>query len=158
MPQATTEQRHKLNRDPIRDPHIALLEFQEDGQAAVNRAAVNNEDVTFEGNTFYKASIDVIFPETGGDAVEARLVASNVDRQLGRSVDSARLRVGCRMVLVDASNMDEPIIDTKNMLVIASASGDSERITATLGARADIMDPVPFKRTTKQDFPGVWLA
>lgn len=158
MPQVTPAQRHKLNRDPIRDPHIALLEFKEDGQAAISRAAINNEDVTFEGNLFNRASIDVIFPETGGDAVEAKLVASNVDRQIGRAIDAARLRVGCRMVLVDATNVDEPIIDTKNMLVITSASGDSEKISATLGARADIMDPVPFKRTTKQDFPGVWLA
>lgn len=157
MPSVTDAQRHKLNRDPVSDPHIVLLEFREDGQAAVQRAAINSEDVTFEGNVFSRASIDAVFPGTGDEAVEARLTASNVDRILGRALDAARLRVGCRLILVDASDMSV-VIDTANLMVIRSGSGDSTSISVSLDSRADILDPVPSKRTTKQDFPGVWLA
>ena len=159
MPNPTPGQRHTLNRDPVSDEHIVLLEFQEDGTRAVHRAAVNTEDVTFEGETFYRAGIDVILPQTGEEAQEAQLVAPNVDRQLGRALDSARLRVGCRMILVNFRNMDAgPIIDTGNLLVISSASIDADQISTTLGPRADLDDPYPPRRTTKQEFPGVWIA
>lgn len=158
MPVVSDAQRHKVNRDPIRDPHIILLEFQEDGQDAVNRAAINTENVTFEGNEFLRAQIGVVLPETGGDDTAAQLVASNVDRTLGRALDAATQRINCRMILVDVANPDEAIIDTKNLMVIATATANSEEVNAALGPRASLQEPVPARRTTRQQFPGVWFA
>lgn len=158
MPVVSDAQRHKVNRDPIRDPHIVLLEFQEDGQAAVNRAAINTEDVIFQGEVFDRAQVDVILPETGGDDTSASLVASNVDRILSRVLDAATQRINCRIILVDVSVPDVAIIDTRNLLVLSSASATSEEVNARLGPRASLQEPVPNRRTTRQQFPGVWLA
>lgn len=158
MVSPTSAQRHKLNRDPVSDPHIILLEFQEDGQSAINRAAINTEDVVFEGNTFYKAGIDIQLPSTQDGETQAQMVASNIDRVLGRALNAATQRINVRMILVDASDLTTAIIDTKNLMVISQASGNSTKVSGSLGPRAGLLEPVPFKRTTKQDFPGIWLA
>jgi hypothetical protein len=158
MPNPTDAQRHKLNRDPIRDPHIILLEFQEDGQAAINRAAINTEDVIWNGNTYYKSSIDIQLPVTGDNETRATMTASNIDRLLSRAIDSANQRINVRMILIDYAAPETAIIDTKNLLVIPSASGDANSVTADLGPRATLLEPVPSKKTTKLEFPGIWLA
>jgi hypothetical protein len=158
MPNPTDAQRHKLNRDPIRDPHIILLEFQEDGQAAINRAAINTEDVIWNGNTYYRSSIDIQLPVTGDNETRAIMTASNIDRLLSRALDCANQRISVRMILIDYAAPEVPIIDTKNLLVIPSASGDTNSVSADLGPRATLLEPIPFKKTTKQEFPGIWLA
>ncbi|MEH6727447.1 MAG: hypothetical protein V7703_14890 [Hyphomicrobiales bacterium] len=159
MPAATTEQRHKLNRDPIIDPHVILIEFQEDGESAVERAALNNENIIWEGNTYFRSDIEVQTPSTGDGEISAQLVASNVDRYLSRALDSAKQRINVRIILIDTAEPTTPIIDTQNLLVMPSASANDEgSISAQLAARVGLLEPVPFKRTTKAAFPGVWLA
>lgn len=158
MPTPTEAQRHKLNRDPIVDPHIVLLEFKEDGYAEVHRAAINTEDVEWNGETYFRAAIAVELPATADGETRAQLVASNIDRILSRALNAARQRINVRMILIDTSAPDMPIIDTKNLLVIPSASGNAETITAQLGPRAGLLEPIPFKQTTKADFPGIWFS
>lgn len=159
MPTVTDAQRHKLNRDPITDPHIILIEFQEDGESAVERAALNNENIVWNGETYYRSDIEVQTPSTSDGEISAQLVASNVDRYLSRALDSATQRINVRIILIDTAAPDEPIIDTKNLLVMPSASANDEgSVSAQLAARVGLLEPVPFKRTTKAAFPGVWLA
>jgi CheY-like chemotaxis protein len=157
MPTVTDAQRHKVNRDPISDPHIVLIEFQEDGQSAIERVAINNEDVTWRGETYTRAAIDVTMPSTGDGEVTAQLEAANVDRILSRAIDGATQRINVRLILIDIAAPDTPIIDTKNLMVIPSAQG-GDVIVAQLGARASGQEPIPFKRTTKAHFPGIWFA
>lgn len=157
MPDVTAAQRHKLNRDPVSDPHIVLVEFQEDGQAAINRAAINTEDVIWGGETYYRAAIDIQLAGSGGDEARATMVASNVDRLLSRALNSATQRVNVRLILIDYAT-GEALIDTKNLLVIPAATATAEDISADLGPRASLLEPIPFKRTTKSEFPGIWLA
>lgn len=159
MPDVTTAQRHKLNRDPIADPHIVLVEFQEDGQEAINRAAINTEDVVWGGETYYRAAIDIQLAGSGGDEARATMVASNIDRLLSRALNSATQRVNVRLILIDYSEpANLALIDTRNLMVIAAATATAEEISADLGPRASLLEPVPFKRTTKPEFPGIWLA
>lgn len=159
MPTVTDAQRHKLNRDPVADPHVILLEFQEDGHEAIERAALNNEDIIWGGNTYYRSDIEVQTPSTGDGEISAQLVASNVDRYLSRALDSATQRINVRIILIDTVNPDQPIIDTKNLLVMPTAAADDEgSVSAQLAARVGLLEPVPFRRTTKVQFPGVWLA
>lgn len=158
MPEATDSQRHKLNRDPVRDPHVILLEFQEDGQDSILRVAVNTEDVTWEGNLYTRAAIHITFPQSGGGDTRAQLAASNVNRALSRALNAATRRISCRLILIDVANDTVPLIDTANLLVIPSASGRADKVTAELAPRASLLEPVPAKRTTKQDFAGIWLA
>lgn len=158
MPTPTEAQRHKLNRDPVADPHLILLEFQEDGKSLVHRAAINTEDVTWEGDVYSRASISVELPQTGDGETSAQLVASNIDRILGRAINSATQRINVRLILIDSALPDAAIIDTKNLLVIPSASGSATQVSATLAPRASLLEPVPAKQTTKADFPGIWLA
>lgn len=158
MPTPTPAQRHKLNRDPVVDPHIILLEFQEDGKSFVHRAAINTEDVTFEGNVFSRAAISVELPQTADGETSAQLVASNIDRVFGRAINSATQRINVRLILIDAALPDAAIIDTKNLLIMPSASGSATQVSAALAPRASLLEPVPSKQTTKADFPGIWLA
>lgn len=158
MPVPTTEQRHKLNRDPIRDPHIILLEFQEDGRSMVHRAAINTENVEWRGNTYVRAAMLVELPETRDGETRAQIVISNVDRIFSRAMNAASQRINCRLILIDIGAPDVPLIDTMNLLVIPSASGTSTSITGQLAPRATLLEPVPHRQTTKQDFPGVWLS
>lgn len=158
MPVPTAAQRHKLNRDPVADPHIVLLEFQEDGKSMVHRAAINTEDFTWRGEVYSRASIGVELPETGDGETRAQVVASNVERIFSRALSAAVQRINVRVILIDVAAPDLPIIDTRNLLVIPSASGNAERITAQLAPRASLQEPVPHRQTTKADFPGVWLA
>lgn len=159
MPAVSSATRHTLNRDPIVDAHVILLEFQEDGATDVLRVAVNNEDVVFDGQTYTRSAIQVHPPSSGGDDPTASLSVSNVDREVGKVLDACRKRINVRLMVVDTGNLTaDPIIDTRNLMVIPSASGDTVQVTAQLGPRADQQEPVPFQRTTRQMFPGVWVA
>jgi len=158
MPTPSSSQRHELNRDPIQSPHIILLEFQEDGKSLVHRAAINTEDVVWQGNTYTRAAIQIELPETRDGETRARGTISNVDRFFSRAVDSARQRINCRLILVNVDAPDVALIDTMNLLVIPNASGRSDSISFELAPRAGLLEPVPAKQTTKQDFPGIWLG
>tara|TARA_R110000851_G_C13102466_1_gene568879 strand:- start:15090 stop:15566 length:477 start_codon:yes stop_codon:yes gene_type:complete len=158
MPTPTTAQRHKLNRDPVADPHLILLEFQEDGKSFVHRAAINTEDVEWNGETYSRAAISVQLPQTADGETSAQLVASNIDRILGRAINAATQRINVRLILIDFAAPDAAIIDTRNLLVIPSASGSATQVTAQLAPRASLLEPVPSKQTTKAEFPGIWLA
>lgn len=159
MPTVSDAQRHKLNRDPVSDPHVILIEFQEDGQSVIERAALNNEDIVWNGETYYRSDIEVQTPSTGDGEISAQLVASNIDRYLSRALDGARQRINVRLILIDTAAPDTPLIDTLNLMVMPGASAsDDGTVSAQLAARAGLLEPVPFKRTTKVEFPGVWLA
>lgn len=158
MPVPSDSQRHKLNREFIEDPHVILLEFQEDGKSLVHRAAINTEDVVWQGETYVRAAVSVELPETRDGETRAQVVASNIDRIMSRALNSATQRINVRLILIDIAAPDMPLIDTVNLLVIPNASGNSEQITAQLEPRASLLEPVPFKQTTKAEFPGIWLA
>lgn len=157
MPSVTSAQRHKLNRDPVSDPHVILLEFQEDGQAVIERAAINTEDIVWNGNTYVAAAIDVVAPMSGGDETSAQLRASNVDRVIGRALNAATGRVNVRIIVIDTALPDVALIDTKNNLVFTDTTIAADVVSATLGSRMSLLEPVPPRRTTRSTFPGVWL-
>lgn len=159
MPTPSNDHRHTLNRRPLVSPHIILLEFQEDGKSLVHRAAINTENVVWQGETYSRAAIQIELPETRDGETRARGTISNVDRFFSRAMDSARQRVNCRLLLINADALDAPpLIDTMNLLVIPNASGRSDSVSFELAPRAGLLEPVPFKQTTKQDFPGIWLG
>lgn len=159
MPQPTDATRHTLNRDPIAEPYLVLLEFKEDGETDIVRVAVNNEDVTFQGEVYLKASVEVTLPSTQDGDQAATLTVSNVDRVLGKALLACRRRINVRMILVNAFDLDAtPIIDTMNLMVNPSSSVNPSIIEMSLGPRADQQEPVPFQRTTQQLFPGVFTA
>lgn len=158
MPTVDLAIRHDLNRDPISNAIIFLAEFHEDGSSEYVRLASNNEDVEFEGNVFTRSDIQITSPSSGENDPSSSLTISNVNRVVGKVIDSTERRINVRLILVDTSNLDKAILDTKNLMVIPSASGNTETITASLGPRADQQEPVPFKRTTQSEFPGLWFA
>lgn len=159
MPTVTDAQRHKLNRDPITDAHVILMEFQEDGQAAIERAALNNEDITWNGEIYNRSDFEIQTPSTGDGEINAQLATANIDRYISRALDSATQRINVRIILIDTAAPEVAIIDTANLMVMPIASADEfGAITAQLGARAGLLEPVPFQRTTKAFFPGIWLA
>jgi hypothetical protein len=158
MPTTTAAQRHKVNRDPITDAHVILLEFQEDGNSTVHRAAINNEDVTSNGDSFVATDIEIALPNSNDQEPSVDIAMDNIDREIGKAVNRARNRVGCRIMLVDTSAPDTALMDTLNLMVISSAAGDSERVSASLGPRASLQEPWPPQRTRKQYFPGLWFT
>lgn len=152
----TAAQRHKVNSDPIADPHIVLLEFNEDGQTAIIRAAINTEDVVHNGETYTASGISIKLPSEQNNQVTATLSAANVDGILGRAIDNAKLRINVRVILIDSSIPDTAIIDTLDLLVAQSSTIAGDMIDMRLGPRATMQEPVPSRRTTRNSFPGVW--
>lgn len=159
----TVAQRHAANLDPVGDPHVVLLEFSEDGSGVTHRAAINTENVVYDGNEYVAADIAITLPSAGDAEPSVRVEMSNVDRLIGSALSFARNRVGCRMLLVTGFDTSSPpeasdlLIDTRNLFIINSASVDSDRVSSTLGPRMSLQEPVPFRRTTRALFPGVWF-
>lgn len=153
----TDAQRHKLNLNPITDAHLVLLEFQEDGSSLVHRACINNEAIVSNGNTYEPTNIELSLPSASSNDVFVSMTISNIDRLVGRKLSLAKRPVGVRIMLIDSSVPDTLLLDTANLIVILSASGDSESITAELGPRAPLTEPWPPQRTRKQFFPGLWF-
>lgn len=148
--------RHALNRDPVSEPLLVLLEFAEDGGGDVHRMAVNNEDVVSNGETFSAVAAEVTLPGAGDQSPGVSITISNIDRTLGAAVFRARRRVGVRVRLVAADDPDTAIIDTRDMMVLASASGDSISISGDLAPRGAALEPVS-ARVTRQFFPGLYF-
>jgi len=158
MPAVTSAQRAKLNRDPITDAHVILLEFQEDSRSMVHRAAINNEDIVHEGHTYVATDISIQLPGSGDQDAAVKLDMSNISRVVGAAVNRARNRIGCRIKIIDVTAPEVALMDTKNLFVLSQANGDSIRISADLGPRATLQEPVPFRRTSRKFFPGVFFS
>lgn len=158
MPSVTVIQRDKLNRDPITDPHVILLEFQEDGRSTVHRAAINNEDITHNSNTYVATDISIALPGSSDGDGSVHMEMSNISRIIGVAILQAKRRIGCRIKLIDTSEPDVALLDTKNLFVLSQANGDSVRITADLGPRATVQEPVPFRRTSRAFYPGLFFS
>lgn len=156
--QISNAQRLKLNRDPISDAHIILLEFREDGRSTVHRAAINNEDIIHAGNTYVATDILISLPNSGDRDASVRLDMSNLSRVIGAAINRARNRIGCRIILIDVAVPDVALMDTKNLFILNQASGDSVRISSDLGPRASLQEPVPFRRTSRKFYPGVFFT
>lgn len=154
----TIAQRHKANADPVSDAHILLLAFQEDGDSAVHRAAQNNEDITHNGQTYVGTAIEIHLPNSSEGENTVRLSMSNLSRTVGAAIIRARNRIGCRLILIDYSAPDTAIIDTLDQFVLKNVQGDSVEISAEIGLRAALQEPVPFQRTNRLTFPGVWFV
>lgn len=159
MPQATDAQRHKVNRDPIRDAHPILLEFQEIGQTTVHRAALNNEDLTRLGEVYSAANIDISLPDSGDAESGISLSVSNITRKMGIAINRARNDIISRVILVDVSDIDgTPLIDTSNMFKISSVQGNSEILSVSLGHRMSLQEPANGNSTSRVLFPGVHFS
>ena len=158
MPTPTTAQRYKVNVDPVADAHILLVEFQEDGNPTIHRVANNNEDVTHNGQTYTGLPIEIHLPHSSDEENSVRLSVSNITRTLGAAVARTRNRIGCRIKMIDISLPNVAIIDTLDLFVIKNVTGNSTRISGELGLRASLSMPVPFQRTSRIFFPGVWLT
>lgn len=152
----TQAQRRKANADPIVDAHLLLIEFQEEGSTTVHRAVFNNEDIVSGGNTFTATDISVSVPPSGNEMPSLNIEMSNISRVIGKALSWAKARIKVRLMLIDAAAPNVYIMDTYNLLVVGSPSGDSERISASLVARAGLDEPWPPRPTSKQFFPGVW--
>lgn len=159
MPNVSPAQRHKVNSDPIRDPHIILIEFQEIGRPEVERAALNNENLTRLGDEFHFANIEISLPDSGDAESTISLNASNVSRKLGIAINRAKNDIIVRVFLVDVSDIDgTPLIDTRNLFKISGAQGNSSFLSVSLGHRMSLQEPANGNSTSKILFPGVFFS
>lgn len=155
----TAAQRHKLNRRPIRDPYIALVEVTDEVMGTVHRAAANNEDIVSNGETFVRSDISVVFPKSGDEETSASLEMSNVSRIAGRAVEAAIGRIGVRLMLVDASDPDTIVkVDTLNLLVAEELTVTSETVSASLSPRAKLNEQYPPRTIDESGFPGAYFS
>lgn len=158
MPTITAAQRATVNRDPIPSAHIILVEFEEDGSGVVQRAAINNEDMVSNGEIYIGTDINITLPNSVNGDTSVNIEMSNISRIVGRAIYFSRKQIGARIMLVDAADPDTTLMDTLNMLVLRNAQGDSVRISGQIAARASLFEPVPFRRTNRSLFPGVWMS
>lgn len=147
-------------------PDLLLLEFSERGGSVVERAVLNNENVIFESNTFYRSGFDCNIPSADEMFKAPSLTFSNVGRVAGQAVLAARDRIVCRMIHVDGGDFTvsggvrtyhNAIQDTKNMVVITDVTGDVMTISGSLGAALSADLPYPNKRSLKSIFRGAYM-
>jgi len=157
MPTLTAAQIHKLNKDPITDPHVLLIEIEEEHTGVFHAYTTDNQDVVSNGVTYVPATIEFSIPKHGEEQEPVTVSVSNVHRAPGRALILSTEAIMVRMMAVDVSDPDTLLIDTLDMFQIAGAPIDSEAVDAELGPVIDWQHPVPFLRTTKDRFPGVWV-
>lgn len=150
----TTAQLERMNRDPVDDPHILLVEFEEEHSGTVHRYCRNNEDIESDGETYLAATIEFGLPGHGAEIRPVSLMVSNVDRKAGRALLMSQERVMVRLMVIEASDPDTYLVDTLDLLAIESADIDAEAVEGQLASVIDFQSPVPFRRVTKDLFPG----
>lgn len=162
MPALTTAQIHKLNRDPVSDPHLLLIEIEELHSGFVHRHCRNNEAVlsrVSDGSTQYSYEPATIEFSRIGHGEEIRgvsITVSNVDRNAGRALILSSEPVMVRMIVIDYASPDTALEDTLDLLGVASADISPQAIEARLESNLDFQLPWPPFRTTAQLFPGLF--
>ena len=157
--QVTDANRHNANTDGVVNPYLILFEFSEDRGGTTQRAVYNNDDVEFAGNTYTGAAINISLPSSSDNLPELELSMSNVTRVLAKPLFLATRRIGARIMMVDTgASPYDLLVDTRDMLVVKSVWGNGAQLKVTLGVRFEFNEPVPFNRTTKQFFPGLWFS
>lgn len=153
----TQEQIYNQGNEFISEPELLLLQFWEEGSTVVHYAALNTENITHDGNEYVASSFELTLPDEGAEQGNVNLTIPNVERIAGRTVLSAVNKIQCRMILVDGSDHEVVISDTKNMLVLSSVTADQRSVSGTLIAKADVLLPDPLRGTSASFFPGLWL-
>lgn len=153
---ATAAQRHKINRDPVSDPHILLTEIEEEHSGSPLRLAVNNEAVTSNSEEYSPAGIEFSIPGQGEEPSPPRATISNVNRAAGRAILLSRDMIMVRFMVIDVTAPDTSIIDTLDQFVITASSITAEDVSVTLGSAVDWQMPYPLMRATQANFPGAW--
>lgn len=157
MPVAAVFDIHKMNRDPVTDPYLLLVEAEEMHTGIVHRFVVDNTPLTSRGEVFEPLAIEFTLPAKGEEQQPVTATVSNVDREAGRVVLSASSRVMVRLIVIDATAPDVYLIDTLDMFFAAEAPITFEDVDLTLAPVIDWQSPVPFYKTTQNLFPGVWV-
>ena len=156
MPVVSAGDIHNMNRDPISEPYLLLVELEEHNSGILNRWCVNNEPVVSNGNTYEPAAIEFSIPASGEEQTGVKAVVSNVDRTVGKALLAARKRVSVRLMVINIVVFDDYLIDTLDMFFISEAQFDAQELDATISSVIDWFTPVPFEKTTENLFPGVW--
>ena len=152
----TSAQVHAINRDPVTDPHVILVEFEERGAGAVHRYCSDNQDIISNGETFEAATIGFSRIGYGEEVRGVALTVSNINRAPGRAVLNSREVIMSRIMTIDTADPDTYLEDSLDLLELGSASINSVVVEGQLASVIDWNLPVPFYRTTKGDFPGLW--
>lgn len=153
----TSAQIHKLNRDPVADPHVLLIEIEEEHGGTVLRYAADNQDGVSNGETYSAASFEYQFPGSGDAHDKITISVSNVNRAPGRALINSQERITVRMMIVDVSEPDDVLLDTLDIFVITDAYIGPDVVQANLQSVLEWRSPVPFYRATKDLFPGCWV-
>jgi len=153
----TASDRFKSGNEYQPDPNILLVEMQEQGQTTVHRAALNNENITSNGETYIATNMQVNVPNSGDENQQSTISMSNVSRIPGQAVLGAKRRITVRTMNSARDDRDVLLQDTLDMMALANVSIDPRNISGDLVPRADVQMPYPFTKTDRNFMPGLWL-
>lgn len=162
----TTADNFQQGRETQPEPSLMLLEFWQEFETFRHRAVLNNEDVVFDGETYSKAAAEITLPDGGETQTVPSITFSNVERDIGRFALNAVGKIICRMIIVDAydyevisgvRNYATAIVDTIDMMAVASVEVNVLTISGDLVPKLDLQIPYPVVRTTPDGFRGLYL-
>lgn len=162
MTSLTAAQIEKLNRDPITDPYLLLVEIEELNTGTVHRYVNNNEDITSTvsdgstSETWTAATIAFSLPGSGEEIRDVSLTVSNIDRAAGRALILSSDMIMVRLIVIDYASPNAALIDTYDLMHIGTGDVDAETVEVKLISSIDFNLPWPPGRMTEQLFPGVY--
>ena len=141
----------------IDEPDLMLLEFKEQGSSFVHRAVRNNEPIVARGETYEPSNISVTIPNSGDAVQQTNISLPNSSRIPGQAVLQARRPIEVRLINSLGGDYDTFLQDTEDMFLLRDVTVDSSTVGGTLTPKADVQISVPFSRTGKEEFPGLWM-
>lgn len=162
----TTVNHFEQAKETQAQPYLVLFEFWQEFETFRHRAVLNNEDVVFDGETYAKAAAEITLPDGGDTQSVPGITFSNVERDLGRFALNAVGKILCRMIVVDAydytivsdvRNYATALIDTIDMMAVASVEVNVLTISGDLVPKLDLQIPYPVVRATPDGMPGLYL-
>lgn len=140
------------------DPYLPLFEFWEEGTDTRERAVMNNESITHNGNVYHASRIQFTPPKADENTGSSSLTMSNVDRVVGNLINRANRIIRVRLMVVDSDNLEEaPMFDSNNLFMLTDMKVSVAAVNATITLRPDVLFPAPGIKTSKDFTAGLYL-
>ena len=147
----------EIQRRTGQDVWIGLVTIKTSAGAPMLRLAVNNEDVTSNGNVYSARFVDVVVQDIdGSEQPEATLAMDAVDRTITQGLASLNEPPLVDIAYVLSSALDDVVWSVSD-LVMRSYRVSLPSIVARLQSQDYLNEPSPGRRMDSTNTPAIFL-
>ena len=117
----------------------------------------NTKNIVSNGDTYTAFPFAIVLPAEDADRnqVSAQLTACNVSLELLQLLRAITSPIDCYISIIVASQPDD-LMFAEARFQLKAFSYDVQTITATLTLEPILMEPIPFRRFSPGEFPGLF--